>query len=91
MKLEISVPERYVGDVISDINARRGKIEEVTADAGRQHIVAFVPLAETFGYATDLRSITQGRATYHMEFHCYEEVPHGIASGIISKARGQGI
>jgi len=88
MRMEISVPEQYVGDVISDINSRRGTIENVEPDEGRQRLVVLIPLANTFGYATDLRSLTQGRATYHMEFFQYREVPAGISEEIITRAKG---
>ena len=88
MRMEISVPEDYVGDVISDINSRRGRIENVVTGLGRQQLLVFVPLANTFGYATDLRSLTQGRATYHMDFFRYKEVPEGISGEIIARAKG---
>jgi elongation factor G len=88
MRMEITVPDDYVGDVISDINGRRGRLESVDHQSGRQRIDVLVPLAETFGYATDLRSLTQGRATHHMEFHKYAEVPAGIAQEIIARAKG---
>lgn len=88
MKMEITVPESYVGEVISDINSRRGRIENIETVAGRQVVTVFVPLAETFGYATDLRSLTQGRATYHMDFFKYAAVPSGIAQEIITRAKG---
>jgi len=88
MRMEITVPDAYVGEVISDINGRRGRLEAVEHHAGRQRIDVLVPLAETFGYATDLRSLTQGRATHHMEFHTYAEVPAGIAQEIIARAKG---
>jgi elongation factor G len=88
MRLEITVPDDYVGEVISDINGRRGKLVSVDREAGRQRVDVMVPLAETFGYATDLRSLTQGRATHHMEFHKYAEVPAGIAQEIIARAKG---
>jgi elongation factor G len=88
MKMEITVPGEYIGDVISDINGRRGHIEHVGESAGRQQLIAKVPLAETFGYATDLRSITQGKATYHMDFFKYAEVPAGIGKEIIARAKG---
>jgi elongation factor G len=88
MRLEITVPDDYVGEVISDINGRRGRLEGVEHDSGRQRIDVLVPLAETFGYATDLRSLTQGRATHHMEFFKYAEVPAGIAQEIIARAKG---
>ncbi|MBU4385487.1 MAG: elongation factor G, partial [Actinobacteria bacterium] len=88
MRMEISVPEGYVGDVISDINSRRGRIENIEPGSGRQQLVAFVPLVNTFGYATDLRSLTQGRATYHMDFFRYKEVPTGISEEIVARAKG---
>jgi elongation factor G len=88
MSVEIMVPDDYVGDVISDINSRRGRLKAVEHNSGRQRIEVLVPLAETFGYATDLRSLTQGRATHHMEFHKYAEVPSGIAQEIIARAKG---
>ncbi|MBU4490637.1 MAG: elongation factor G [Actinobacteria bacterium] len=88
MRMEISVPEGYIGDVISDINSRRGRIENIEPGSGRQQLVAFVPLVNTFGYATDLRSLTQGRATYHMDFFRYKEVPTGISEEIVARAKG---
>ena len=88
MRMEITVPDDYVGDVISDINGRRGRLEGVEHQTGRQRIDVLVPLAETFGYATDLRSLTQGRATHHMDFFKYAEVPAGISQEIIARAKG---
>lgn len=85
MKVEVVVIEEYMGDVISDINARRGRIEEMEPRGVNQVIHGFVPLAEMFGYATELRSRTQGRGTYTMQFSHYEEVPQNISEGIISK------
>lgn len=84
-KVEITVPEEYMGDVIGDINSRRGRIEGMESRSGAQTIRAFVPLSEMFGYATDLRSRTQGRGNYSMEFDHYEEVPKNIAETIIAK------
>ena len=83
MKLEISTPEESFGDVLGDINSRRGQIMGVEARGKLQIIRALVPLAESFGYATDLRSLTQGRASYSMEFDRYEEVPRGVAEKIL--------
>ncbi|MDI3298952.1 MAG: elongation factor G [Bacillota bacterium] len=83
MKVEVVVPEEYMGDVIGDINARRGRIEGMEPRGNAQVIRAFVPLAEMFGYATDLRSKTQGRGTYTMQFDHYEEVPRHIADEVI--------
>ena len=88
MKVEITVPEEYMGDVIGDINSRRGRIEGMEARNGAQVINAFVPLAEMFGYATDLRSKTQGRGNYSMEVDHYEDVPRNIAEAIIAKNKG---
>ena len=84
MKVEIVVPEEYMGDVIGDVNSRRGRLEGMEAQAGSQTIHAFIPLSEMFGYATDLRSKTQGRGTYSMEPSHYEEVPKNVADEIIS-------
>ena len=88
MKVEVIVPEDYMGDVIGDLNSRRGRIEGMEARNGAQSIRAFVPLAEMFGYATDLRSKTQGRGNYSMEFDHYEDVPKNIAEAIVAKVRG---
>ena len=87
-KLEVTVPEEYMGDVIGDINSRRGRLEGMEALNGMQIIRGFVPLSEMFGYATDLRSKTQGRGTYVMQFAHYEEVPKNIAETIIEKYKG---
>jgi elongation factor G len=89
MQIEVVTPEDYMGDVISDLTARRGKVEHMEQRASSQVIRAQVPLAEMFGYATDLRSRTQGRATYTMQFHSYQEVPAGIAREIVAKVRGE--
>ena len=88
MKMEIVVPEYYVGEVISDINGRRGRIDNISMESGRQKLIVFVPLSETFGYATDLRSLTQGRATHHMDFFKYEEIPAGISQEITARTKG---
>lgn len=85
MKVEVVVPEEYMGDVMGDINARRGRIEGMEPRAGAAVIRGFVPLAEMFGYATDLRSKTQGRGTYTMQFSHYEEIPKNIVDKIIAK------
>ncbi|MBP2645510.1 MAG: fusA 1 [Firmicutes bacterium] len=87
-KVEVVVPEEYMGDVIGDLNSRRGRIDSMEARNGAQSIKAFVPLSEMFGYATDLRSRTQGRGNYSMEFDHYEEVPKSIAEAIVSKMKG---
>ncbi len=85
MKVEITVPEEYMGDVIGDINARRGRMEGMEAQSGNQLIRGFIPLSEMFGYATDLRSKTQGRGTYSMEPSHYEEVPKSVLEQIVSQ------
>ncbi|MGE5674186.1 MAG: elongation factor G, partial [Mycobacterium leprae] len=89
MKVEVVVPEEYMGDVIGDLNSRRGRIEGMENRAGAQVIRSQVPLAEMFGYATDLRSGTQGRGLYTMQFDHYEEVPANVAKPIIEKAQGK--
>ena len=89
MKVEITVPEEYMGDVIGDVNSRRGRIEGMEAANGAQIIRAFVPLAEMFGYATDLRSKTQGRGNYSMEVDHYEDVPKNVAEAIVTKNKGK--
>lgn len=82
MKVEVNTPEEYMGDVIGQINSKRGRIEEM-GDRGQAKIIqCFVPLSEMFGYATELRSASQGRATYAMEFHHYDEVPTNLATQI---------
>ncbi|HAZ17069.1 MAG TPA: elongation factor G, partial [Candidatus Jacksonbacteria bacterium] len=78
MKVEVITPEDFMGDVMGDVNARRGQIEEMTERAGIKVVHAKVPLAEMFGYATALRSMTQGRASYSMEFHEYKTVPKNV-------------
>ena len=88
MKVEVLVPEEYMGDVIGDLNSRRGRIEGMEARSGVQSIRAFVPLSGMFGYATDLRSCTQGRGNYSMEFDHYEEVPKNISEAIVAKVKG---
>lgn len=88
IKIEVVTPEEFMGDVLGNLNARRGHIEGLESRGNTQAIRGFVPLAEIFGYATDLRSLTQGRGTYSMEFSHYEEVPKTLADEIIIKARG---
>ena len=89
MAVEVVTPEEYMGDVIGDLSSRRGRVEGME-QRGSSHVVkAQVPLADMFGYATDLRSRTQGRATYTMQFHAYNEVPDSIAKEIIARARGE--
>ena len=88
MSVEVVVPEEYMGDVISDLNGRRGRIEGMELRAGSQVIKAVVPLAEMFGYATEMRSRTQGRGSYSMHFLRYDVVPQAIAEGIIARMQG---
>ncbi len=88
MEVEVVTPDDYMGDVIGDLNSRRGKIQSMNPRTGVQIIEALVPLAEMFGYATDLRSKTQGRATYTMQFAHYAQVPSSIAETIVTKAKG---
>jgi len=89
MKVEVTVPEEYMGDIMGDINSRRGRVEGMDARGNAQVIRGYVPLSEMFGYSTSLRSRTQGRGTYSMEFSTYEEVPKSIAQEIISKQKGE--
>ncbi|EQB39223.1 elongation factor P [Sulfurimonas hongkongensis] len=88
MKVEVEVPEDFMGDVIGDLNRRRGQINSMGDRSGNKIVDAYVPLAEMFGYSTDLRSATQGRATYSMEFHHYDEVPRNISEEIQKKRNG---
>jgi elongation factor G len=88
MKVEVEVPENYLGDVMGDLNSRRGNIEGMESDAGIAKVGAKVPLAEMFGYATDIRSKTQGRGVFTMEFSHYEEIPRNVAEEIIAKSKG---
>jgi len=88
MAVEVVTPEDYMGEVIGDLSARRGKIERMSDRAGGKVIAAMVPLSEMFGYATDLRSKTQGRATYTMQFHSYQEVPEALGQEIVAAVRG---
>ena len=89
MELEVVTPDDYMGDVIGDLSSRRGKIESMEARGPVRVIKALVPLAEMFGYATDLRSRSQGRANYTMQFHSYQEVPTAAATEIVAKVRGE--
>ena len=88
MSVEVVVPEEYMGDVIGDLNSRRGRIMGMENRAGAQVITSMVPLAQMFGYATDLRSATQGRATYTMTFDHYEQIPKSVSEEIIAKIKG---
>jgi elongation factor G len=89
MGVEVVTPEDYMGDVIGDLSSRRGRVEAVEQRGSSRVIAAQVPLSEMFGYATDLRSRTQGRATYTMQFHSYQEVPESISREIIARIRGE--
>ncbi len=89
MSVEVVTPEDYMGDVIGDLSSRRGRIEGMESRGSSQVIRAQVPLGDMFGYATDLRSRTQGRATYSMQFNSYQPVPDGIANEIIKRVRGE--
>jgi elongation factor G len=88
MKVEVEVPEEFLGDVMGDLNSRRGNIEGMNSEDGQAKVSAKVPLAEMFGYATDIRSKTQGRGIFSMEFSNYEEVPRNVAEAIIAKSKG---
>ncbi|WP_170018621.1 elongation factor G [Campylobacter sp. RM16190] len=88
MKVEVETPEEYMGDVIGDLNKRRGQVSSMDERSGNKIVTAFCPLAQMFGYSTDLRSQTQGRATYSMEFDHYEEVPKNVSEEIIKKRNG---
>jgi elongation factor G len=88
MKVEVETPEEFMGDVIGDLNRRRGQINSMDERSGNKIVNAFCPLSEMFGYSTDLRSQTQGRASYSMEFDHYEEVPRNVAEEIIKKRNG---
>jgi elongation factor G len=83
MKVEVTTPEEYMGDVIGDLNSRRGIIQSMNSDPNGSVVKANVPLSEMFGYSTDLRSLTQGRAVYSMEFAEYTQVPDKLAQEII--------
>ena len=85
MKVEVVIPDQYLGDVVGDINSRRGRIESFEANMGDQTVHCFVPLSEMFGYATDLRSRTQGRGLFSMQFDHYEQVPANVAEKVVGK------
>ena len=89
MAVEVVTPENYMGDVIGDLSSRRGRIEGMEANGNSQQVKAQVPLSEMFGYSTDLRSRTQGRATYTMQFHSYQQVPDAISQEIVKRVRGE--
>ena len=89
MSVEVVVPEEYLGDVMGDINSRRGNIGNMGQRKAANTLDAIVPLSKMFGYATDLRSITQGRAVFHMEFSIFKEVPNSVKEDIIEKLHGK--
>ena len=89
MKVEVTMPEEYLGDIMGDITSRRGRVDGMEARAGAQVVTAHVPLAEMFGYATSLRSATQGRGTFTMQFDHYEQVPKNVSEEIIKKTTGE--
>ena len=84
MKVEVTMPEEYMGDIIGDINSRRGRIEGMEDIGGGKLVKAYVPLAEMFGYSTDLRSRTQGRGNYSMFFEKYEQVPKSVQEKVLA-------
>ena len=88
MEVEVVTPADFLGDVIGDLSSRRGKIGGMTQRGDAQVVAADVPLAEMFGYSTELRSMTQGRAVYSMQFDHYEEVPKAVAEQIVAKTKG---
>ena len=89
MAVEVRTPEEYMGDVIGDLNSRRGAVQSMDEQHGVRVVRAQVPLSEMFGYIGDLRSKTQGRAVYSMQFDSYAEVPRNVADEIIGKSRGE--
>ena len=89
MRVEVVTPEEHMGDVIGDLSSRRGKVESMEQRENARVIAALAPLAEMFGYATDLRSRTQGRAAYTMHFDSYMPVPESIAAEVVAKVRGE--
>jgi elongation factor G len=89
MSVEVITPEDFMGDVIGDLNSRRGQIQAMDERSGARIVKAIVPLSEMFGYVGDLRSKTQGRASYSMQFDSYAEVPANVAKEIVAKVRGE--
>jgi elongation factor G len=88
MKIEIVSPEQFMGDIIGDLAARRGRVEAIEAHGDTSTVHGVVPLSRTFGYATDLRSMTQGRATYSLEFYQYQPLPAELAEELVVEAAG---
>jgi elongation factor G len=89
MRVEVVVPEEYMGDMMGDLNSRRGRIQSMEARGGTQIVTSRVPLSEMFGYATDLRSRTQGRATYSMHFDRYEQAPQQVSEEVVARIQGK--
>jgi len=89
MRVEVVVPEEYMGDIMGDLNSRRGRIQSMEARGGTQIVTSRVPLSEMFGYATDLRSRTQGRATYSMHFDRYEQAPQQVSEEVVARIQGK--
>ncbi|HYO03843.1 MAG TPA: elongation factor G, partial [Mycobacterium sp.] len=89
MSVEVTTPEDFMGEVIGDLNSRRGHIQAMDERSGARIVRALVPLSEMFGYVGDLRSKTQGRASYSMQFDSYAQVPNSVATEIIAKAKGE--
>ena len=89
MAVEVVTPDNYMGDVVGDLNSRRGRVGQMEARGNNQVITAQVPLAEMFGYATDLCSRTQGRATYTMQFDSYQQTPASVQEDIVARIRGE--
>jgi elongation factor G len=89
MNVEVSTPDDYMGDVMGDLSSRRGKLGGMEQKGNSQIIRAQVPLSEMFGYATDLRSRTQGRATYTMQFDSYQQMPSNVQEEIVTRVRGE--
>ena len=91
MRVEVVVPEEYMGDVLGDLNSRRGRIEGMEKRGSTQIIRANVPLAQMFGYATELRSRTQGRASYSMHFGRYEPAPQSVSEEVVARVQGRAV
>ena len=89
MRVEVTVPEEYMGDVIGDLTSRRGHIQSMDSRGGTQIINSRVPLSEMFGYATDIRSRTQGRGAYSMHFDRYEQAPNSVSEEVIARTQGK--
>jgi elongation factor G len=89
MSVEVTTPDDYMGDVIGDLNSRRGQVQAMDERSGARVVRALVPLSEMFGYVGDLRSRTQGRASYSMQFDSYAQVPRAVADEIVAKNRGE--